>query len=355
VIEAGATVVNIPDTTGYAIPELYGGLIASIKEKVFNINHATISVHCHNDLGLAVANSLAGVLNGARQVECTINGIGARGGNTSLEEVVLGILTRKDYFHLSSQIQTRELYRTSRTVAHTFGINVPRNKPIIGNNALANSEAVHMGRVFKDRLDYEIINPEDIGFPQSRVILTARTGKHGLKHRLKELGYPPFSQERLEKVHDRFLEVADKKQMIYDEDLVSIMENELPNRPEKYSLGFLQVINGTNAIPMATVKIKKKENEEEEEIILESALGDGPVDAAYKAIDKAIKFQVKLESYDAHAVTGGTSAMAEVLLCMSREGEKVFGHGSSTDIVEASVRAYLNGINKLVDRLTEQS
>jgi 2-isopropylmalate synthase len=353
VIEAGATIVNIPDTTGYAIPGLYGSLIASIREKVPNINQATISVHCHNDLGLAVANSLSGVLNGARQIECSVNGIGARAGNTSLEEVVLGILARKDYFQFLPQVQTKELYRTSRTVAHTFGLMVPRNKPIVGSNALANS-FVHMDAALKERMTYEIINPEDIGFPQSRVILTARTGRHGLKHRLKELGYPPFSQERLEKVYGRFLEVADRKQMIYDEDLVSIMENEVPNMPETFSLSFLQVINGTHSIPTATVKIKKREKGEEE-TVLESALGDGPVDAAYKAIDKAINFPIKLDDYTVHAVTSGASAMAEVLVSISKDGKKVFGHGSSTDIVEASVRAYLNGINKLVDQLAQDS
>ncbi|MEW5803675.1 MAG: 2-isopropylmalate synthase [bacterium] len=349
VIEAGATVVNIPDTTGYAIPGMYGDLISSIRENVPNISQAIISVHCHNDLGLAVANSLAGLLNGARQIECSVNGIGARAGNASLEEVVLGIMTRKDYFQFTPQIQTKELYRTSRTVAHAFGLMVPRNKPIVGSNALSNSFGFHVNGA-KERMTYEIINPEDIGFPQSRVILTARTGRHGLKHRLKELGYPPFSQERLEKVYGRFMEIADRKQTIYDEDLVSIMENEIPNMPEIYSLSFLQVINGTHSIPTATVKIKKRENGEEE-TILESALGDGPVDAAYKAIDKAVKFPVKLDDYTAHAVTSGGSAMAEVLVSISREGKKVFGHGSSTDIVEASVRAYLNGINKLVDKM----
>ncbi|MEW6382049.1 MAG: 2-isopropylmalate synthase [bacterium] len=353
VIEAGAATVNIPDTIGYAIPQAYGDLIASIRERVPNINQAVISVHCHNDLGLAVANSLAGLISGARQVECSINGIGPRAGNASLEEVVLGIMTRKDYFRFQLQIQTKELYRTSRTMAHIFGIMVPRNKPIVGSNALASNFGVHINGALRERLSYETINPEDIGFPQSRVILTARTGRHGLKHRLKELGYPPFSQERLEKVYGRFMEVADRKQMIYDEDLVSIMENEIPNMPEKYTLAFLQVINGTHAIPTATVKIKKQEDGAEETIVMESALGDGPVDAAYKAIDKAINFPVKLEDYSVHAVTSGAAAMAEVLVSISKDGKKVLGHGSSTDIIEASVRAYLNGINKLVDKAVE--
>jgi 2-isopropylmalate synthase len=245
------------------------------------------------------------------------------------------------------------LYRTSRTVAHTFGLMVPRNKPIVGSNALANGLGIHLDAALKERMTYEIIDPEDIGFPQSRVILTSRAGRHGLKHRLKELGYPPFSQERLEKVYDRFLEIADRKQTIYDEDLVSIMENEIPNMPEKFTLTFLQVINGTHSIPTATVKIKKRENAQEE-TILESALGDGPVDASYRAIDKAINFPVKLDDYTVHAVTSGPSAMAEVLVSISREGKKVFGHGSSTDIIEASARAYLNGINKLADKLTQE-
>ncbi|MCL6584758.1 MAG: 2-isopropylmalate synthase [bacterium] len=353
VIEAGATTVNIPDTIGYAIPEVYGSLISRIRERVPNIRQATLSVHCHNDLGLAVANSLAGLVNGARQVECSINGIGPRAGNASLEEVVMGISAHKDYFRFLLQIQPKELYRTSRTVAHLFGITIPRNKPIVGNNALTNNIGLHINGMMKDRLPYETINPEDIGFPQSRVILTARAGRHGLKHRLKELGYPPFSQDRLEKVYGRFMEIADRKQMIYDEDLVSIMENEVPNLSEKYTLTFLQVMNGTHAIPMATVKIKKQENGTEE-TVTESALGDGPVDAAYKAIDKAINFQVKLDDYTVQAVTSGAAAMAEVLVSVSKEGKKVLGHGSSTDIVEASVRAYLNGINKLVEKLAQE-
>ena len=294
VIEAGATVVNIPDTTGYAMPEIYGKLIALIKKQVPNINKAIISVHCHNDLGLAVANSLAGIQNGARQVECTMNGIGERAGNAALEEVVMGILTQKDYFKVTPKIQTKELYRTSHLVSHALGMVVPRNKAIVGSNAFAHSSGIHVDGILKDRLTYEIINPEEIGITQSRVILTARTGRHGLKHRLKELGYPPFSQERLEKVYERFLEIADRKAMIYDEDLVSIMESEIDTIPETYSLEFLQIISGTDAVPTATVKIKKVENGNET-LTLESALGDGPVDAAYKAIDKATGLKVKLE------------------------------------------------------------
>ncbi len=350
VIEAGATVVNIPDTTGYAMPELYGQLIQQLKKNVPNIDKAILSVHCHNDLGLAVANSLAGIRNGARQVECTINGIGERAGNTSLEEVIMGLLTRKDYFQIIPQIQIKELYRTSHLVAYAFGMNVPRNKAIVGSNAFSHSSGIHVDGVLKDRLTYEIINPEDIGFTQSKVILTARTGRHGLKHRLKELGYPPFSQERLEKVYDRFLEIADKKQMIYDEDLVSLMENELNTNVQTYSLDFFQVLSGTDAIPTATVKIKKMENGDET-IIMESALGDGPVDAAYKAIDKALDFQVKLVDYNIRAVTSGGSALGEVMVSLSKDGKKVFDHGSSTDVVDASVRAYLDGINKLVIKL----
>ena len=350
VIEAGATVVNIPDTTGYAMPELYGQLIQQLKKNVPNIDKAILSVHCHNDLGLAVANSLAGIRNGARQVECTINGIGERAGNTSLEEVIMGLLTRKDYFQIIPQIQIKELYRTSHLVAYAFGMNVPRNKAIVGSNAFSHSSGIHVDGVLKDRLTYEIINPEDIGFTQSKVILTARTGRHGLKHRLKELGYPPFSQERLEKVYDRFLEIADKKQMIYDEDLVSLMENELNTHVQTYSLDFFQVLSGTDAIPTATVKIKKMKNGDET-IIMESALGDGPVDAAYKAIDKALDFQVKLVDYNIRAVTSGGSALGEVMVSLSKDGKKVFGHGSSTDVVDASVRAYLDGINKLVIKL----
>lgn len=358
VIEAGATVVNIPDTTGYAMPELYGQLITKIKEKVPRIQEAIISVHCHNDLGLAVANSLAGVRHGARQVECTVNGIGERAGNAALEEVVMGILTRKDYFQAIPQIQIKELYRTSHMVAHAFGMIVPRNKAIVGSNSFSHSSGIHVDGILKDRLTYEIINPEEVGVPQSKVILTARTGRHGLKHRLKELGYPPFSQERLEKVYERFLEIADRKQVIYDEDLVSIMENEVNNIPHKFSLEFLQIISGTDSVPTATVKIKKigsgtGTESGEDTIILESALGDGPVDAAYKAIDKAIGLQIKLDEYNIRAVTSGGAALGEVMVSLSKDGKKVFGHGSSTDIIEASALAYVNGINKLLAKIEQ--
>jgi len=349
VIEAGATVVNIPDTTGYAMPEIYGKLIALIKKQVPNIKKAIISVHCHNDLGLAVANSLAGLRNGARQIECTMNGIGERAGNAALEEIVMGILTQKDYFKVATKIQTKELYRTSHLVSHTFGMAVPRNKAIVGSNAFAHSSGIHVDGILKDRLTYEIINPEEIGITQSRVILTARTGRHGLKHRLKELGYPPFSQERLEKVYERFLEIADRKAMIYDEDLVSIMESGIESFSETYSLEFLQIISGTDAVPTATVKIKKVEKGKET-LTLESALGDGPVDAAYKAIDKATGLKIKLTDYNIRALTSGGSAMGEVVVNVSMNGKKVFGHGGSTDVVEASALAYVNGINKLVEK-----
>ncbi len=235
VIDAGATVVNIPDTTGYAMPEQYGCLIRSLRERVPNIDRATISVHCHDDLGLAVANSLAGVLNGARQVEGTINGIGERAGNAALEEVVMALRTRADYFGLRTGINAREFYRTSRLVADLLGMQVPPNKAVVGGNAFSHSSGIHVDGFLKDRTTYEILRPEDVGVMESRVVLTARTGRHGLANRLKELGYT-LSEEELNQAYERFLTVADKKQEVFDADLVAILHDEIHPLPETYRI-----------------------------------------------------------------------------------------------------------------------
>jgi 2-isopropylmalate synthase len=341
VIDAGATVVNIPDTTGYAVPEQYGALIRGIVEHVRNIQRATISVHCHDDLGMAVANTLAGIHNGARQVEGTINGIGERAGNAALEEVVMALRTRADFYGLSTGIDTHELHRTSRLVADLLGTVVPPNKAVVGGNAFSHSSGIHVDGFLKDRQTYEIMRPEDVGFAQSHVVLTARTGRAGLRARLEKLGYKLLKDD-LDLVYQRFLAVADKKLEVFDEDLLAIMRDELRPIPEIWQLDYLQVTSGTSAIPTATLRLRVQGEAREV-----AAIGNGPVDAVYKAISALAGDSVRLVRYDIHAVTGGTGAMGEVTVQLEKGGLRVLGRGASTDVIEASAKAYLDGLNRL--------
>jgi 2-isopropylmalate synthase len=341
VIAAGATVVNIPDTTGYAVPEQFGALIRSIREKVPNIGRATISVHCHDDLGLAVANSLAGVLNGARQVEGTINGIGERAGNAAIEEMVMAIRTRADYFDLATGIESREFYRTSRLVADMLGMAVPANKAVVGGNAFSHSSGIHVDGFLKQRETYEILRPEDVGFSESRVVLTARTGRHGLRDRLEKLGYA-LSATELDQTYERFLAVADKKQEVFDEDLMAILHDELHPVPDSFHLEYLQVSSGSTMIPTAAVRVRIKD-----EVRQGAAFGDGPVDAVCRAICDAAGVSARLASYEIRAVTSGTEAMGEVTVHVEQGDRKIMGRGASTDIIEASAKAFLDGLNKL--------
>ncbi|HLK67344.1 MAG TPA: 2-isopropylmalate synthase [Bryobacteraceae bacterium] len=341
VIEAGATVVNIPDTTGYSVPEQYGALIRSIREKVPNIHKAVISVHCHNDLGMAVANTLAGVMNGARQVEGTINGIGERAGNAALEEIVMAIRTRQDYFHVHTGVLASEFHRTSRLVSDRLGILVPANKAIVGANAFAHSSGIHVDGFLKDRETYEIMLPADVGVPESRVVLTARTGRHGLRDRLKKLGYAPTPQE-LDQLYQRFLTVADKKQEVFDEDLVALFEDEFHPVPETWHIEYLHIYSGTAAIPTATLRLRGKDGTKQG-----AAIGDGPVDAVCKAISGVTGMSAKLLRYEIRSVTSGTEALGDVTLHVEAAGRKVLGRGVSTDIIEASAKAYLDALNKV--------
>jgi len=340
-IGAGATVVNIPDTTGYAIPDQFGRLIAGIRERVRNISKATISVHCHDDLGMAVANALAGVRNGARQVEGTINGVGERAGNAALEEMVMAIRTRADYFGVHTGVETRELFRASRLVSESLGILVPPNKAVIGGNAFSHSSGIHVDGFLKDRETYEIMRPEDVGLAESRVVLTARTGRHGLRDRLEKLGYP-LSEEELDQTYKRFLAVADKKQEVFDEDLVAILHDEIHPVPDTYHLDYLHVFSGTSAIPTATVRIGVKGEVKEG-----AAIGDGPVDAVCRAISEVTKTSAKLTRYEIRAVTSGTEAIGEVTVNLEDKGRRTLGRGASTDVIEASAKAFVDGLNKL--------
>ncbi len=342
-IDAGATVVNIPDTTGYTVPEQYGCLIRSIREKVPNSARATISVHCHDDLGMAVANSLAGILSGARQVEGTINGIGERAGNAALEEIIMALRTRGDYFGLHTDIDTRELFRTSRLVSDLLGIQVPPNKAVVGANAFSHSSGIHVDGFLKERETYEIMRPDHVGIVESRVVLTARTGRHGLRDRLKKLGYT-LSPPELNQAYQRFLAVADKKQEVFDEDLIAILHDEIHPLPEIYQLEYLQIYSGTSAIPTATVRLRVKD-----ETRVGAAIGDGPVDATCKAIAQVTRTAAKLQRYDIRAVTSGTEALGEVTVQLEESGRKVVGRGASTDVIEASARAFLDGLNKLAN------
>jgi 2-isopropylmalate synthase len=341
VIEAGATVLNIPDTTGYAVPEQYGALIAGIRAHVKDIDRVTISVHCHDDLGLAVSNALAGIRSGARQVEATINGIGERAGNASLEEIVMALRTRKDYFGLDTGIDATQFRKISRMVSDMLGIAVPPNKAVVGANAFAHSSGIHVDGVLKDRQTYEIMRPEDVGFDESRVILTARTGRAGLRDRLEKLGYA-LSAEELNLAYQRFLGIADKKQEVYDEDLVAILHDELHPADETCRLEYLHIYSGTSAIPTATVRLTVDGQVREA-----ASIGDGPVDAVYKAISAATNNAARLARYEIRSVTSGTEALGEATVQLERDGEKVIGRGVSTDIIEASARAYLDGLNKL--------
>jgi 2-isopropylmalate synthase len=342
VIDAGATVLNIPDTTGYAIPEQYGDLIHQIKTRVPNIDKATISVHCHDDLGMAVANSLAGVKNGARQVEGTINGIGERAGNASLEEVVMAIKTRKDFFDIETTINTPQLYKTSRMVSNMLGMPVPANKAIIGKNAFAHSSGIHVDGFLKSAETYEIMKPEDVGSPQSRVVLTARTGRHGVKHRLQELGYE-LKKDELELLYEKFLNVADKKTEVYDDDLIALINDEIHVVEHIYELKHLHVVIDTDAEPKASVKIAYKD-----EIKEATATGDGPVDAAYEAIRAAVGMSPEVESYSIRAVTKGKEALGEATVKIAADDITFTGRGLSTDIIEASAKAYVDAINRMV-------
>ncbi|MBN1526745.1 MAG: 2-isopropylmalate synthase [Candidatus Omnitrophica bacterium] len=342
VIGAGATTVNIPDTVGYATPFEFGELIRGIKENVPNISRAVISVHCHNDLGLGVANSLAAVLNGARQVECTMNGLGERAGNASLEEIVMAIRTRTDIFRgMATGVHTRELCKTSKLVSKLTGMIVQPNKAIIGSNAFAHESGIHQDGVLKERITYEIMRPQDVGFEATRLVLGKHSGRHAFHERLKGMGYS-LSEAQLEKAFDQFKVLADKKKEIFDEDLQTIVDEEIRKIPETFSLAHFYITSGDQIKPTANVRIKSHNK------TLEStSSGDGPVDACYKAIDKITGMKGKLLDYQIRSVTSGKDALGEVSVKISSKKGVVSGRGASTDIIEASIKAYVNAMNRL--------
>ncbi len=344
VIDAGATTVNIPDTVGYTVPTEYGKLIVDIKENVRNINKAIISVHCHDDLGLAVANSLSAVRNGARQVECTINGIGERAGNASMEEIVMGLKTRQDIYGCSTGIHTPEIYRVSRMVSKATGFIVPPNKAIVGANAFRHESGIHQDGMLKERSTYEIMRPEDVGFFGNGLglVLGKHSGRHAFKERLKILGVD-LSEQDVDKAFERFKDVADKKKNVFDEDLLAIVDDEVKAVTAIWSLVSLEVKSGTNIKPEVTVVLKYKNREYKR-----SSSGDGPVDSCYKAIDAITKIQGQLMDYSIQSVTQGKDAMGEVRIKVNIKDKIVIAHGTSTDIFEASAKAYIQAINKVL-------
>ncbi|HNR12973.1 MAG TPA: 2-isopropylmalate synthase [Thermodesulfobacteriota bacterium] len=340
-IEAGAVTVNIPDTVGYAIPQEFGALIRYLFEKVNNIDKAVISVHCHNDLGLAVANSLAAVLNGARQVECTINGIGERAGNASMEEIVMSIRTRKDFFNLTTRMVTEQIYATSRLLSQITGVNVQPNKAVVGANAFSHESGIHQDGLLKEKITYEIMTPESIGIPQSRLVLGKHSGRHAFRDRLKKLGYE-LDEAELNAVFKRFKDLADKKKEVFDEDLLAIIAEETLRVNEKYRLLHMTVASGTVAIPTATVEM-----EVNGEVIKEAGFGDGPVDAAFKTIAKITGTKSRLLKYAVNAITGGTDAQGEVTVRLEENDHIVTGQGAHTDVIIASAKAYIHALNRL--------
>lgn len=342
VIDAGATVINIPDTVGYTVPDEFSELIRQIRENVPNIDKAMISVHCHDDLGLSCANSLSAIKAGARQVECTINGIGERAGSAPLEEIVMAIKTRQDFFNFYTNIKTQELYKTSRLVSHLMGIQVQPNKAIVGDNAFRHESGIHQDGVLKMPKTYEIMRPEDVGFKESKIVLGKHSGRHAFMRKLEELGIKLNKQE-FEKAFEEFKRLADKKKEIFDEDIVAIVDEEIKKVPQTWQLIYVHTVTGSSTIPTATVKLRK-----ENKVYEDAACGDGPIDACYNTIDRIVGMHPKLLNYNLRAITAGRDALGEVTVRLRYKDKEVVGRGTSTDIIEASAKAYINAINKLL-------
>ncbi len=343
VIKAGATVINIPDTVGYAVPEEFGAQIKRIKDNVVGIDKVIISVHCHNDLGLAVANSLEAIKNGARQIECNINGIGERAGNAALEEIAVALRIRGNHFPYFTDINYGEIYRTSRLVSKLTGISVPVNKAVVGLNAFAHSSGIHQDGILKNKETYEIIDAELIGGKAAQMCLTARSGRHAVIDQLKKLGFS-LNRSELEGIYQLFLNLADRKKEVYPEDLEALILDHLSYAEPRYKLDYLQTVSGSTSIPSAVIRLKK----DDDSLIEEVAIGSGPIDAAYNAINKITGLSIGLEKYKIDAVTQGRDALGEVQVELAYQDRKITGRGTSTDIIEASVKAYLNGLNKLM-------
>jgi 2-isopropylmalate synthase len=348
-IDIGATTVNIPDTVGYATPQEFGSLIQGILVNVPNIHKAVISIHCHNDLGLAVANSLEAIRNGARQVECTINGIGERAGNASLEEIVMALKTRQDSFDLTTNVDTTRIYKTSRLVSELTGFPIQPNKASVGANAFRHQAGIHQDGLIKKAITYEIMDPRSVGIPASSLVLSKLSGKHAFKERLIELGYT-LSEEALNRAFQGFKELADKKKEITDRDIESLIAEELRTITEIYHLDHVEVSCGDHSLPTATVRLIGPDGQS----LADAALGTGPVDAVYKAINRIVGIPNKLTEFTIKSITEGIDAIGEVLIRIESEGITYTGRGASTDIIVASAKAYMNALNRLLAKKTAE-
>lgn len=342
VIKAGATSINVPDTVGYAMPNEFGRLIRFIRENTPGIEKVILSVHCHNDLGLATANSIMAIENGANQVECTINGLGERAGNAALEEIIMGIKTRANELQAETRIVTEQIHRSSLLVSTLTGKPVQHNKAVVGSNAFAHEAGIHQDGVLKNRMTYEIMTPESIGLSQGNLVLGKHSGRHAVKNRFEELGYK-LNDEELNRAYQRFIELADKKKEVIDSDLEAIVRDETYDFADYYQLDYLHVSTGNSTIPTATIRLKLKDDS----LVQEASCGDGPIDAIYKAIDRISGIPVKLADYTIKAVTSGQDALGEVVVKIKENGNAYVGRGLSTDIIEASTLAYIHALNKI--------
>ncbi len=343
VIRAGATTVNIPDTVGYATPWEFGQFIKKIKENTSNIDQARISVHCHNDLGLAVANSLAAIENGATQVECTINGLGERAGNASMEELVMALYTRRDHYQYDTNIVKEEIYRSSSLISRLTGIVIQPNKAIVGKNAFAHESGIHQDGMLKNRETYEIMNPEMIGVPLNTIVMGKHSGRNGFKSKLHSLGYD-IEGDHLNELFIRFKDLCDKKREITDEDLIALVDEEMLKEDETYTFKYLHVSSGTNISATATVGLKL-----DNELIEKAEPGKGPIEAIYKAINSLVDGEFTLEDYKINSITSGKDAQGEVITKVRYKDRLFIGKGLSVDIIEASARSYIDGINKAIN------
>jgi 2-isopropylmalate synthase len=349
-VAAGARTINIPDTVGWAVPEQFAALIKHLREEVpeFRSGQAVISVHCHDDLGLAVANSLAAARAGARQIECTINGIGERAGNASLEEVVMGLHTRTDYYAgLGCGVNTREIVKASRLVSRLSGLAVQRNKAIVGENAFAHSSGIHQDGILKKRETYEIMDPQTVGWGLTELPLTKHSGRAAVAARLRHLGFT-MTEADVAAIFSRFKEVGDKKKFVYDDDLEALVDSRFTEVRETWSLDYLNVTSGSQTVPTATVRLKTVAAKTRKlQVVQDAGTGDGPVDATLKAIDRLTKTRGRLMDYTLRAVSQGKDALGEVSVKVDfGRGDLITGKGASTDIIEASARAYLNAVNR---------
>lgn len=343
VIDAGARTLNIPDTVGYNMPHQFGELVKNLRERIPNADKAVFSVHCHNDLGLAVANSLSAVMNGARQVECTINGLGERAGNAALEEVVMAVRTRQDFFPCDSRIDTTQILAASRLVSGITGFVVQPNKAIVGANAFAHESGIHQDGVLKNRETYEIMRAEDVGWNTNRMVLGKHSGRNAFRARLKELGIELDSETEVNAAFTRFKELADKKHEVFDEDLQALVSDALAVENERVRLVALKVCSETGETPLATVTLEVDEQE-----IQTQMCGSGPVDAVFKAIESIVQSRTELQLYSVSNITSGTDSQGEVSVRLEKGGRIVSGQGADTDIVIASAKAYINALNKML-------